>query len=278
MKHPFLLLLLAVSLFACDPKTGIDAGEKLPTETSVINPPTLITDAEAAVPLSALTVADSVLMIPGRKDGPEGKITISTVLPHAEREELNQLVQTYLGQLMGGEEVSGMITNLEQELRTSIRNKLKHYGKQEITDTASIMESPYSYTYVFDYKTEVVYNAKGILSLSTFEYQNTGGAHPSYATSLRSFTIQPVRELNLANVFTADGVTKLTELINGTIDRDRLYNPDEIVEPTDNFVLTETGIRFHYSPYELGPYAAGEFDLEFTFGELEGLMVESENW
>lgn len=277
MKQSLLLLLLTISFFACDPKSGIDAEDQSPADAPEVYQPTLITGEGAAVPLSALMVADSVLLVPGREKSPEGKITISTVVPHAESEALNQKIQTYLGQLMGGEEVSGMITNLEQELRTSVRNKLKNYENMEV-DTAFVMESPYSYIYVFDYETEVVYNANGVLSLSTFEYQNTGGVHPSYATSLRSFTAEPVRELNLANVFTADGVAKLTELINSTIDRDRLYNPDEIIEPTDNFVLTETGIRFHYSPYELGSHAAGEFDLEFSYEELEGLMVESENW
>jgi|CXWL01.1.fsa_nt_gi hypothetical protein len=44
------------------------------------------------------------------------------------------------------------------------------------------------------------------------------------------------------------------------------------VEQLQRFVVTKTGLRFPFDPYELGPYAAGRIDLEIPFSELKGLI------
>ena len=43
-------------------------------------------------------------------------------------------------------------------------------------------------------------------------------------------------------------------------------------ELTDSFELTADGLAFHYSPYEIAPFAAGVVKLTVTPDELKGIL------
>lgn len=101
-----------------------------------------------------------------------------------------------------------------------------------------------------------------------------GAAHGSYATLYVNYSLRINKILTLGDIFTAGYEPKLTQLL-----RDKLQNneavmadPEEINIPSQ-WCVTPTGIRFIYGVYEIGPYAAGEIEVDFAVYELDGLLT-----
>jgi hypothetical protein len=44
------------------------------------------------------------------------------------------------------------------------------------------------------------------------------------------------------------------------------------IDPTDNFILTDKGILFGYSPYEIAAYAMGQVNLFVPFEEIKSIV------
>lgn len=109
----------------------------------------------------------------------------------------------------------------------------------------------------------------------------TGGAHGMYATTIHNYSLRGGYELTLRDLLTPTQLAGLDSLI-----RQRLYDlyevtddaglaalgffPDEI-RATENFACTETGLTFHYNPYDIGCYALGDVELSLTRDELRQL-------
>lgn len=109
----------------------------------------------------------------------------------------------------------------------------------------------------------------------------TGGAHGMYTTTLHNYSLQGGYELTLSDLLTPAQLAGLDSLI-----RTRLYDiyqvtddagladlgffPDEI-RATENFACTQTGLTFHYNPYDIGCYALGDITLSLTREELRAL-------
>ena len=47
---------------------------------------------------------------------------------------------------------------------------------------------------------------------------------------------------------------------------------DDIFSATDNFAVADSGLAFHFDPYEVAPYALGESDFVVTREELGDLI------
>jgi soluble P-type ATPase len=43
----------------------------------------------------------------------------------------------------------------------------------------------------------------------------------------------------------------------------------DTIRANENFMITPGALIFHYVPYEIGPYAAGEIVIYIPFGEIE---------
>lgn len=113
--------------------------------------------------------------------------------------------------------------------------------------------------------------------LDTMEY--LGGAHPVSGTATFNFGLvrgQPGR-LSLGDLF-APG-TKYRSHVSQTV-IGRLREKEGAVwvqegtvkaltpQQLDRFVIERDGLRFHLDPYEVGPYAAGAFEVKLTISDL----------
>lgn len=105
-----------------------------------------------------------------------------------------------------------------------------------------------------------------------------GGAHGSYATNYHNYSLRDGYELCTADLFTPEQLReidrrirlKLLEQYDATDDEGLAAAglfPDYITA-TENFLVTPYGITFHYNPYEIGCYALGAVEVEFSTGEL----------
>ncbi|MBQ3497480.1 MAG: DUF3298 domain-containing protein [Oscillospiraceae bacterium] len=122
-----------------------------------------------------------------------------------------------------------------------------------------------------------------VFSLRIDANQFTGGAHGNYGSFGVNFDSQTGKVLELADVLTAtDG---LVDLLNDALlekypaDAFFAQTPldgyeDEAYKESAVWTMDHQGVTFYFSPYEIGPYAAGLFTVSIRFDEKPELFVE----
>lgn len=104
-----------------------------------------------------------------------------------------------------------------------------------------------------------------------------GGAHGIYGTEYHTYRIRDGYELSTIDLFSLKQSEQLEKMIldklmktYGAKDEDELaqlgFFPDYI-EITENFLIDERGITFHYNPYDIGCYALGSIDVTISHDE-----------
>ncbi|KMQ63240.1 hypothetical protein ACM46_14675 [Chryseobacterium angstadtii] len=111
-----------------------------------------------------------------------------------------------------------------------------------------------------------------------------GGAHDNYGFSERVFDLKNNRKLELKDITSmpkAKIETLLMKNINkvksGTTDSEgEVKNSEmllvETIPATDNFYFDEKNLYFHYSPYEIAAFAAGDIVIPVSWEELKGTL------
>ena len=119
----------------------------------------------------------------------------------------------------------------------------------------------------------------------------SGGAHNNYAESYVTVDLEKRRVLNIADIVAEGKLAALDALLQKRYDEFILADNQEYdgnngaalirqhketfskkAELTDSFELTADGLVFHYSPYEIAPFAAGTVKLTVAPDELKGIL------
>jgi len=111
-----------------------------------------------------------------------------------------------------------------------------------------------------------------------------GGAHSNYGFNERVFDLKNNKKLELKDITTmpkANLETLLKKNINkmpsGTTDsQGQVKNSDmllvDVIPANDNFYFDEKNLYFHYSPYEIAAFAAGDIIIPVSWEELKGTL------
>lgn len=181
--------------------------------------------------------------------------------------QLQAMVNDSLSYAWAGRSAGG---NYRETLRAGIEAGKAGYLAEiaEADDTQTAFSS--SYNRERSMRVEPLFNQGGILTLAVHHYLYLGGAHGMYGSSYYNFVDSPARTLTYEDIVAPDDRrAELTRMITAAIDPDRLFEPDEPVEPTNNVALTEGGLLFSYAPYEIGPYAAGQIEVTLPYDSLQ---------
>lgn len=113
-----------------------------------------------------------------------------------------------------------------------------------------------------------------------------GGAHDNFGFSERVFDLKNNRKLELKDI-TSMPKDKLEALLmknlnkenSGTTDSDGDVNNSEmllvdVIPATNNFYFDQKNLYFHYSPYEIAAFAAGDIVIPVSWDELKGTLKE----
>lgn len=119
----------------------------------------------------------------------------------------------------------------------------------------------------------------------------TRSAHSNYAESYITVDLEKRHVLNIADIVAEGKLAALDALLQKRYDEFILADNQEYdgnngaalirqhkeifskkAELTDSFELTADGLAFHYSPYEIAPFAAGVVKLTVTPDELKGIL------
>lgn len=111
-----------------------------------------------------------------------------------------------------------------------------------------------------------------------------GGAHDNYGFSERVFDLKNNKKVELKDI-TSMPATSLETLLmkninkinSGTTDNKGQVNNSEMllvdkIPATENFYFDEKNLYFHYSPYEIAAFAAGDITIPVSWTDLKGTL------
>ena len=141
------------------------------------------------------------------------------------------------------------------------------------------------------YWTQIIYEPvrvdNSVLSLSGRYTQYSGGAHPMHTCKSVTYDLVTGNALTLADVLAEKVDTdKLCQLTLQALaqQKDKLYMGYETtvselfgksLAEIDNWCLTNQGLCFAFSPYEIGPYSSDVISAQIAYSELGGVLQDA---
>lgn len=134
-----------------------------------------------------------------------------------------------------------------------------------------------STSYNYNSSVQVYFNSPDLLTLGYTDYSYTGGAHGMFGTRVASYDLRAARSLSLDDILlpgfekqvgiALERAARLKYNLKPRESLDAILFEKEI-QPNGNFGLTDKGVFFVYTPYEIAPYAAGEIELYVSFEQI----------
>lgn len=130
-------------------------------------------------------------------------------------------------------------------------------------------------------------NQNDFLQIEYLYSSYEGGAHGNYGFSERVFDVKNSKKLNLSDITTmpkamleAILLKNIDKMPSGTTDsQGAVKNSDMLLLQTipanNNFYFDDKNLYFHYSPYEIAAFAAGDIVIPVSWDELEGTLTPS---
>lgn len=228
---------------------------------------------------------DTIAAVPDSLEGglPQSNVYILVETPSMEK-DVCATVEGQLASILSGKKCT-TLPDAVQNLGDSVRNDYRKNLEELYCDTTYAMTFAYTYTYdnqmrLADSTRQEVVGYEGTL----VTYQ--GGAHGGYSQMLLNFSRQDGHLISAAEAFDAARTEDLLQLIRQQICDDRgcktqeelqeqyglLVLGDVYVSDT-NFLLLQGGVRFHYDPYDIGPWAAGEVEVTIPYDKLGDIFI-----
>lgn len=111
-----------------------------------------------------------------------------------------------------------------------------------------------------------------------------GGAHDNYGFSERVFDLKNNKKLELKDITSmpknkieAILMKNIDKMNSGTMDGDGEVKNSEMllvdkIPASDNFYFDDKNLYFHYSPYEIAAFAAGDITIPVSWEDLKGTL------
>ena len=228
-----------------------------------------------AVPLDVYYGKDSAELLPGRPNSPVGTATNGIIWPAA---TVDDSTAAFIRRSITG---SAVHNDPERYLRRDIDSFLASY-KTILPDLDTTEGVPQTANWSADADIKVVYNTYPYLVLENFSYEYTGGAHGNYGAIYQVLDLQKRKVLTPDDLFKPGWKTALIPYLEASYRKQ--YKLDDSGEPIEegllvkqitannNFLITDKGIAFSFTPYEIGPYVMGQVTLFISFKDVKSLL------
>jgi hypothetical protein len=167
----------------------------------------------------------------------------------------------------------GPIDRFYANVREDFERLSESMGEQAAQDVLPYQLSA-GYTVEFD--------SDGILSVSRYVYQYTGGAHGMTDIFCETFSSADGRLLSLDDFFTA-GREEYTKRLLVFIDQTIAQRPDDYWEdapllaralfPYDTFVITQDGVSLIFPEYNIAPFTTGIVRVDIPRSAVEDIFI-----
>lgn len=183
------------------------------------------------------------------------------------------------------------VRHLKDTLITNYRQDLEGLYEYDLRNGLKDHELPGWYNYEYGINSTLTEGKDHVWNYKVSHFAYTGGAHPNSYQKWFNLTDQgevltkeqvflpnteaAVCELILKELIRTAGERVETDTITsieglqeyGILQMNGLYLPD-------NFLLEKEGIRFLYNPYDIAPYALGDFELLVPYQELNTYLIK----
>jgi hypothetical protein len=164
---------------------------------------------------------------------------------------------------------------------------IQHLSLQEVAqnffqDYQEYAADPFTLPWELECNGEVIYLSDQVFSLAISNYRYTGGAHPNTVTHMLNYDLHKGQPILLRDlVIDWDGFSKLAERYfrqSKGIDLRQSWEESgyfwgEEFKVSNNFAITEQGIKLYYNTYEIAPYAAGITEFIIPYQDLRGIIL-----
>ncbi|MCB0707408.1 MAG: DUF3298 and DUF4163 domain-containing protein [Saprospiraceae bacterium] len=132
-----------------------------------------------------------------------------------------------------------------------------------------------------DVESEVLYHSDLLYSIELNNYNYTGGAHPNYYTTLRTFSLKDGTVVKLEKLIQKPAVflqlveqafRAEQEIPEGQDLAESGFFFEEAFSLPANMAFVGDGVLFIYNPYEVAPYALGITEFVIPYAKLEGVL------
>lgn len=181
---------------------------------------------------------------------------------------------------------------INEGLKDYSKNGIQEYLEKQKTEYFNLMKKENKDVEVSvaqDWDTSFEMNLKSItnnyMHIEYLASSYEGGAHGNYGFSERVFDLETNRKMELKDITTMPEhqmETLLMKNINQGNSRvsdaeDKVDISDmllvKVIPATNNFYFDDKNLYFHYSPYEIAAYAAGDIVIPISWEELKGTLV-----
>ncbi|MCQ9636171.1 RsiV family protein [Chryseobacterium sp. WG23] len=172
---------------------------------------------------------------------------------------------------------TGLQAYLENE-KNKYFSSVKNDSKDWISDI-TYAQDWYSSSHM-----NLISNINGYMHIQYAGSGYEGGAHDNYGFSERVFDLKNNRKLELKDI-TSMPSTKIETLLmknintinSGTTDAEGEVKNSEMllvekIPASNNFYFDQKNLYFHYSPYEITAFAAGDIIIPISWEELRGTL------
>ncbi|KAA2220548.1 RsiV family protein [Chryseobacterium sediminis] len=127
-------------------------------------------------------------------------------------------------------------------------------------------------------------NTNGYMHIQYVGSGYEGGAHDNYGFSERVFDLKNSKKLELKDITSmpknkieAILMKNIDKINSGTMDGDGEVKNSEMllvekIPASDNFYFDDKNLYFHYSPYEIAAFAAGDITIPVSWEDLKGTL------
>lgn len=208
----------------------------------------------------SLTFSSKLLVFPGLKD----KVLLDSIYFH--EKELKDFSKAGMQKYLEEEKDKYFISmKKDDELYSDLGRSQEWFSHSDMKLKSNINDYMY-----------IQYSAEAYI----------GGAHGEYGFLERVFDLKKNRKLELKDI-TSMPNNKLEALLMKNIDKTKGNASDadgevknsemllvEKIPASDNFYFDDKNLYFHYSPYEITAYAAGDIVIPVSWEELKGTLNE----
>jgi len=229
---------------------------------------------ENAFALDVLYASDSTDLFPGNPNTPRGEASSSIVWPAAGIDE--ETASFVRNVITNGKPMSSPM----RYLRSKTDSFLTTYkvNERDLDTTDGI---PATANWGADSDMKVVFNQYPLLVLESFSFEYTGGAHGNYGARYTVLDLEKKKVVKPEDILKPEYKEQLVTELNKAFRKVYKMDPEARLEsmlltpeiiPNDNFLLTDKGVGFSYTPYEIGPYALGQVTLFVPFKDIKPLL------
>jgi hypothetical protein len=155
----------------------------------------------------------------------------------------------------------------------------EYSGQLKDVKPSEIREMPQAFNWSRDLRISPTSVTGDLLSLDSYTYEYTGGAHGLGASQYKVLDLASLQVIRQDDIFTQAGIRALPTILERHFRRTWKVKPgtkledagllvDRIEAENYNFYLTERAVIFSFAPYEIAAYAYGEVEIPVPFSDL----------